>query len=234
MNRRLAYRINSVIYTLVVFLILAILYHIGSLHPVRYDSTKDKIRSLSDKTVKVLEPLQKPVHIIAFLSPGGEDQQMIDDLLKEYEKRSKRISYKIEDVERNPAEFQKYGMSGYGIVFVSGDNKKVVNYDQLFQYEYSQYGEPTPSAFLGEQVFTNAIVAVTSAGQKKLCFTEGHNERNVFGGEDRDYSGIKDLLEGENYKLDMDRVAFWQGRGAQVSETVASILRRAKRAVVKA
>jgi small subunit ribosomal protein S16 len=40
--------------------------------------------------------------------------------------------------------------------------------------------------------------------------------------------------EGENYKLDMDRVAFWQGRGAQVSETVASLLRKIKRAAAKA
>lgn len=37
--------------------------------------------------------------------------------------------------------------------------------------------------------------------------------------------------EGENYMLDMERVAFWQGRGAQVSETVGSLLRRARKAV---
>ena len=35
--------------------------------------------------------------------------------------------------------------------------------------------------------------------------------------------------EGENFKLDLDRVAFWQARGAQVSETVASLLRRHRR-----
>jgi len=36
--------------------------------------------------------------------------------------------------------------------------------------------------------------------------------------------------EGENYKLDMDRVAFWQSQGAQTSETVGSLLKRARRA----
>jgi small subunit ribosomal protein S16 len=39
--------------------------------------------------------------------------------------------------------------------------------------------------------------------------------------------------EGENYKLDLDRVAFWQARGAQVSETVASLLRKNRRAAAK-
>ncbi|MDD5708017.1 MAG: 30S ribosomal protein S16 [Kiritimatiellae bacterium] len=37
--------------------------------------------------------------------------------------------------------------------------------------------------------------------------------------------------EGENYQLDMERVSFWQGQGAQVSETVGSLLRRARKAV---
>ena len=32
--------------------------------------------------------------------------------------------------------------------------------------------------------------------------------------------------EGENFKLDMDRVAYWQSKGAQMSETVASMVRK--------
>ena len=40
--------------------------------------------------------------------------------------------------------------------------------------------------------------------------------------------------EGENYKIDLERVAFWQARGAQLSETVASLLRRNRRVTAKA
>ena len=36
--------------------------------------------------------------------------------------------------------------------------------------------------------------------------------------------------KGENYTLDMDRIGYWQGQGAKVSETVASLLRRARKA----
>ena len=35
---------------------------------------------------------------------------------------------------------------------------------------------------------------------------------------------------GENFKLDIDRVQYWQSKGAQLSETVASIVRKAKKA----
>lgn len=36
--------------------------------------------------------------------------------------------------------------------------------------------------------------------------------------------------EGENFKLNLDRIAEWQSKGAQMSETVASMVRKAKRA----
>jgi small subunit ribosomal protein S16 len=35
--------------------------------------------------------------------------------------------------------------------------------------------------------------------------------------------------DGENFKLDLARVDFWQSKGAQLSETVASIVRKAKK-----
>ncbi len=35
--------------------------------------------------------------------------------------------------------------------------------------------------------------------------------------------------EGTNFKLDIDRVAHWQSQGAQVSDTVNSLVRRARR-----
>jgi len=38
--------------------------------------------------------------------------------------------------------------------------------------------------------------------------------------------------EGVNYKLELDRIAEWQSKGAQLSETVASMVRKARLAVV--
>lgn len=40
--------------------------------------------------------------------------------------------------------------------------------------------------------------------------------------------------KGENYALKMDRIDYWQGQGASVSETVASILRRARKNAAEA
>ncbi|MCL1919878.1 MAG: 30S ribosomal protein S16 [Kiritimatiellaeota bacterium] len=37
--------------------------------------------------------------------------------------------------------------------------------------------------------------------------------------------------DGENFKLDLERIAYWQSQGAQLSETVASMVRKAKKAL---
>jgi small subunit ribosomal protein S16 len=36
--------------------------------------------------------------------------------------------------------------------------------------------------------------------------------------------------EGVNFKVDMERIAYWVSKGAQLSETVASIVRKTKKA----
>jgi small subunit ribosomal protein S16 len=41
-------------------------------------------------------------------------------------------------------------------------------------------------------------------------------------------------LEGENYKLDHERIDYWRSQGAQMSETVANLVRRGKRVAVQA
>lgn len=38
--------------------------------------------------------------------------------------------------------------------------------------------------------------------------------------------------DGDNFKLELDRIAYWQSKGAQLSETVASMVKKAKRAAV--
>ena len=35
----------------------------------------------------------------------------------------------------------------------------------------------------------------------------------------------------ENFKVDLERIAYWQSKGAQLSETVASMVRKAKKAL---
>ncbi len=42
------------------------------------------------------------------------------------------------------------------------------------------------------------------------------------------------LKKGDNFKLDLDRAKYWLGKGAQPSETVASFIKKASKAVATA
>lgn len=39
-------------------------------------------------------------------------------------------------------------------------------------------------------------------------------------------------LKDDNFKLKLDRINYWRGQGAQLSETVASMVRRAEKQVI--
>jgi small subunit ribosomal protein S16 len=39
---------------------------------------------------------------------------------------------------------------------------------------------------------------------------------------------------GDNFKVDLERVAYWVSKGAKMSETVASMVKKAKKATVSA
>ncbi len=40
--------------------------------------------------------------------------------------------------------------------------------------------------------------------------------------------------EGENFKVDLERVSYWVSKGAQMSETVASMVRKARKSAAAA
>jgi len=42
------------------------------------------------------------------------------------------------------------------------------------------------------------------------------------------------LKKGDNFKVDLDRAKYWLGKGAQPSETVASFIKKASKAVATA
>ncbi len=200
MKRKLAFGVNSVITVLLVIGIVCTLYYIADRHPLRKDFTKNKIQTLSPITLKTLKGLDKKVEAIAFFETGTPAETMVGDLLKEYGRRSGFFSYSKVDPQQKPAEFKRYAMSDFGVLFISGERRKKVGMQEIFAVSYNnQYGQELPPEFIGEQAFTNAIIAVAADKQKTICFTEGHGERNINGQGEADYSGVRVMLEGENY-----------------------------------
>ena len=87
--------------------ILVAINYLASRHNKRWDLTAAKQFSLSDQTKKVLQGLQKPVHVRVFgrsrrISPRFRER------LDEYQYQSKQLNVEYIDLERKPTVANQY------------------------------------------------------------------------------------------------------------------------------
>lgn len=192
-------KLNSVFIVLAVIAILIIVNILADMLPWSYDMTAEKIFTLSEQTIDVLDGLKSEVNVIAFSEEGGEDQT-IKALLEEYRKYSGgKLKIEFVDADKNPAVVRKYdlkdeGISNGTIVFESNGAIQKVNNSDIYILQDYAYGK----AFNGEQQFTGAITHITSGDLPKLYFLEGHKESDI----NTELSKLKARIEGEAYVVD--------------------------------
>ncbi|NLE24902.1 MAG: GldG family protein [Clostridiaceae bacterium] len=192
-NNGINSKINKLL-TLVILIIVLIFANILSERiPWKYDMTFEKIFSLSDQTLKVLNDLNKKVNVTAFYQDGKEDAT-VKALLGEYVKHSGgNIVVQYADADTNPLLAKKYDRDNKGIfnetiVFESEGTVKKVTSSDIYSLN-DAYGK----TFGGEQQFTGAILYVTSPDLSKFYFLEGHQETNL----DENLFKLKSKIESE-------------------------------------
>lgn len=195
---------------LLVALLLGIVNYFGWKYHKRFDWTSTALYSLSEKSEKVLKGLDRDVEVVVLLS--AQKQGLYGptrELLDRYAAASRRLKVRFVDPERNPVEAQqlarRFGLENASVVFVAGENTKVIDAGDLAEYDYSAMGmggQPTLAAFKGEQKFTNALVQLGQSREPKIRFTTGHGEASLDGLEERGLSSLRDLLKGDGYAVE--------------------------------
>jgi len=200
--------------------LLVLVNYVGWKYHHRFDWTRSNFYTLSEQTENVLhhlDELDRKVDVVVFMAPGGDLYDRVHELLSRYEAASSHLSVRWLDPERNPAEVQKlvdqYGVTTRSVVFSAGDERRTVTADELQEIDYSSMqrgGQPEVSAFKGEQLFTNALAALSSGKVPKVLFTTGHGELRLDRTADRTLSGLVDVLGEDNFDLQE-----WQSRTAE-------------------
>ncbi len=168
-----------------VLLVLAILVAINYLaarYNKRWDLTAAKQFSLSDQTRKVLQGLQKPVHVRVF--DRSEGFPRFHERLDEYQYASKQVSVEYIDLERRPALANQFQVQTPGTVVI--------------EYE----GRTEKVTTDGEQELTNGLIKVVQGKQHKVYFVQGHGEKSTDGSDRRGYSSIVSSLTSDNFLTD--------------------------------
>jgi ABC-type uncharacterized transport system involved in gliding motility auxiliary subunit len=168
-----------------VVVVLAILFainYLSSRHNKRWDLTAAKQFSLSDQTRKVLQGLQKPVHIRVFDRSDGFAR--FRERLDEYQYASKQVSVEYIDMERKPTQANEFKVQTPGTVIM----------------EYGGRTERVTSD--GEQELTNGLIKVVQGKQHKVYFVQGHGEHAADGSDRVGYSSIAAALKNDNFETE--------------------------------
>src|SRR5262249_11148966 len=147
----------------------------------RFDWTGSQMYSLSPKSRDVVRQLNKDVDVVMLMPAGANVYEPAKELLQRYAAASPRIHLQIVDPEKNAARAQQlaktYNVTSAGVVFSSGNDRRVVDSADMADMDYSrmQLGQgPEMTGFKGEQLFTSALLQLGEGRKPKILFTTGH------------------------------------------------------------
>ena len=180
-TRQALHGMNFVVSIVILLVVLGLANFLAVRYNQKWDSTPEKLYSLSDQTVKLLKGLQKPVKLLLF-SRGPNDQAT--DLLKEYSSHSPQLKWQLVDADRSPDQARKYGVRAY--------NTLVVDYNGRFELVET----------VEESKLTSAIIKATRDKIKKVCFVEGHGEKSITDADKAGYTAAAEALKGSNYQVE--------------------------------
>ena len=159
-------------YVLVFVAILAAANWLGVQYNETFDSTDQKLYSLSDQTHKVLDNLDRDVTVMYFdrTTQFAAGQA----LLRRYENASSRVTVEYVDPDEDPIKTEAMNVRSYGSVMLMIG------------------GVRHEASSLSEQDITNAIIMAVKGENKTACVVTGHGE---LASDDRERNGFASAVE---------------------------------------
>jgi ABC-type uncharacterized transport system involved in gliding motility auxiliary subunit len=179
-TRQTRYTAYASVYILIVLAVLGVANFLAQRHNYSFDSTSNKRFSLSDQTIKIVRDLKTDVKISYFDRTGAFATAR--DLLDRYDNLSTKLSVEYIDPEKKPQIARAAGLRNLGTVFVEANGKK----------------EEAKST--SEEEITGALIRALKGGQRSVCVLTGSGEHSIEETGRLGYSGLKELLERNNYK----------------------------------
>ncbi len=174
--------------------------------PAVVDLTREKLFSLSEQSIRILENLDRPVTIYG-LFEAGKEPVFIDEILRQYAAASRRIELKYIDPIRNPGILSRYRVSEStpgenSIIVEMGEKFRVLSQFDLFNYsapsEENPFAARQAQSLRAEQKLTGAILYLSGEDTPVAYVLRGHREEEV------PYELLQQLEE-ENYSfIDLD------------------------------
>jgi hypothetical protein len=217
--RRWGIRLDYALRTALVLAVVVMVNYLGARWHYRAYLSAQTRQPLSPLTIGLLRSLTNDVKVTLFYDREDPLFTTVAGLLADYRDVNPRVSVTAVDYRWDAAEAQRVlgryrdaltGVTNKNlIIFDCAGRVKVVNGNALAEYvpeylpetlrdESGSAWRRKPVAFLGEKMFTAALLAVTSARQFQACFLTGHGEHSLADAGDTGYRTFASVLH-QNY-----------------------------------
>ncbi len=183
------YGLNSIVMAVLATGVFAMINTIVAQHDLKKDFTKNKLHTLSDQTVKVLQGLKSEVVLKAFVEVN--QLQAFDAVLSKYTYLSKLVKREFVDADKDPMLAKQYKIKQEGVIIVESQNRSS-RIENVF-------GPDDPKI---EEKITNAIISVSKGEKKKVYFITGHGEKLVSDNGREGFSDVKEALGSSLYQVE--------------------------------
>ncbi|NLW55088.1 MAG: GldG family protein [Firmicutes bacterium] len=198
-SKRLKYGGYATVVTIVFIAVLLVVNLLVEQLPVKFDLTRNKLFSLSEQTLDILEKLDRDINIYGLYETGKENA-WVEQVINQYQVKTDRIKYQAIAPVRNPGFVKQYeseegAIRDGSLIVVSGDKFKVIDYYDLVNFQFDQYTfRPTAESLAVEQQITGALLYVTAEKNPVVYTLTGHDEASF------DYP-VTRQLRAENFEL---------------------------------
>ena len=218
---RIRIGLNVLVQIVLILFLVAMVNSFAFKHYARWDFSRDRKYTLSDKTKSFLDTLKGKMRITVFFSPNTPISADVQNLLTEYQYAGKgKVDVEHIDPERNLSRakelFDKYKVvTDESLLVLDYDgHNKTVKASEMADIDQSgmSFGEgPRVAAFKGEQAITSAMIDLVEGKKKTLGYVTGHKEPSLTEATSP-ITVLKTFIENENIKfqelnlLDLDTI----------------------------
>ena len=160
---RLLLRLQSLIFAVLFIAIIGMLAWLSTQYVYQADWTSGARNTISDGSRKLLDSLDQPVRITAFVREDELTRSQIKDLIGTYQRFKDDITLEFINPDLAPERIRELGIASGGEV--------VIHYRD--RHEKIQT--------LSEQHLTNALLRLTRQDERWIVFLSGHGERSAGG-----------------------------------------------------
>lgn len=147
------------------------------------DVTSNKMYTLTDETKAFVAELSDDIHIYVMANEEYKDENL-DKTLRKLEALSKHITVTYVDPLLNPQFYSNYAEtepSSNSLIVVGPARSRVIDYYNIYGYDYYSYYEYQITGYDGEGQIVAALDYVTTDTMPKLYVVGGHNELELEG-----------------------------------------------------